>query len=350
LFNLPPLFSLKNKERKEKELIMASRPISDPAPEHATKISPEEEQATYAKHASMKKWFDIPEEDIIESHDGREASLLKYIYSHPKLDSELRGSPTAIMAVMDEFADKEEFLINIGHKKAEILTGLIHEHKPKVLLELGTYVGYCSPFSFFIAPPHPISINRLLLILTNVYSGTRYSALFFGSVMRDASLKSGDEKPRIYSLELDPLIASVAMNFVNLAGLGDIVEIIVGSSAHTLQRLRDEGVLGSDNVDMIFLDHAEELYKPDLELCEKLGYLDKPGTLVLADNVVRPGAPEYREYVRSNSRFSKSWGVRSLITPGDFEVCFTSFLQFCLAFVYSDNTCADLRTTGRDRG
>lgn len=116
------------------------------------------------------------------------------------------------------------------------------------------------------------------------------------------------------------------MNFVNLAGLSDVVEIIVGSSAHTLQRLHNEGVLGSGSVDMIFLDHAEDLYKPDLELCEKLGFLDKSGSLAIADNVVRPGAPEYREYVRSNPRFSKSWGVPSLIVPGDFEVCHDAFL------------------------
>ena len=97
---------------------------------------PEGQSINFTKYPSLRKIKDVA------SHDGREAELLKYIYDHPKLDSELRGSPTAILAVMDEFAAQEDFLINIGSDKATILSNLIHEHKPKVLLELGTYVGY----------------------------------------------------------------------------------------------------------------------------------------------------------------------------------------------------------------
>lgn len=43
------------------------------------------------------------------------------------------------------------------------------------------------------------------------------------------------------------------------------------------------------------------------------------GNLVVADNVVTPGAPQYRAYVRQNPRF-ESWGVKGLIIPGDLEV------------------------------
>jgi catechol O-methyltransferase len=134
--------------------------------------------------------------------------------------------------------------------------------------------------------------------------------------MREANQEG--EKLHLYSLELDPLIGSIAMDLVNLAGLSDIVEVIVGSSAHTLQRLHDQGILEKGSIDIIFLDHAEKLYKPDLELCEKLGFVDKKGCHVIADNVVRPGAPEYREYARMNPRFSDSWGVPALIMPGEF--------------------------------
>ena len=96
----------------------------------------EERTIDFAKYPSLRKIEDV------ESHDGREVKLLKYIYNHPKLDSELRGSPAAILAIMDEFAAQEDFLINIGCDKATILSTFIHEHKPKLLLELGTYVGY----------------------------------------------------------------------------------------------------------------------------------------------------------------------------------------------------------------
>lgn len=108
----------------------------------SNKSSPEEQSVIFVKYPSLKKIMNLPDEEVVESHDGREARLLKYIYNHPKLDSELRGSPTAILAVMDEFAAQEDFLINIGSDKAAILNNFIHEHKPKLLLELGTYVGY----------------------------------------------------------------------------------------------------------------------------------------------------------------------------------------------------------------
>jgi catechol O-methyltransferase len=114
------------------------------------------------------------------------------------------------------------------------------------------------------------------------------------------------------------------MNFVSLAGLSDIVEVIVGPSDHTLRRLHSQKHLVSGGIDMLFVDHVEDLYKRDVELCENLGLLDKEGCLVVADNVVRPGAPIYREYVRSNSRFAQSWGVSGLIIPGDIEVSYNA--------------------------
>ncbi len=40
--------------------------------------------------------------------------------------------------------------------------------------------------------------------------------------------------------------------------------------------------------------------------------------MIVADNVVRPGAPEYRELVRRHPGL-KSDGVRGLIQPGDLE-------------------------------
>lgn len=70
---------------------------------------------------------------------------------------------------------------------------------------------------------------------------------------------------------------------------------------------------------MLFLDHVEDLYVADFKVCEELGLL-KEGALVVGDNVVRPGAPEYRKYVREHPGLS-SKGVRGLIQPGDFEVC-----------------------------
>jgi catechol O-methyltransferase len=53
------------------------------------------------------------------------------------------------------------------------------------------------------------------------------------------------------------------------------------------------------------------------QVCEELGLLNK-GAVIVADNVVRPGAPDYRELVRSHPGL-KSEGVSGLIQPGDLE-------------------------------
>lgn len=49
----------------------------------------------------------------------------------------------------------------------------------------------------------------------------------------------------------------------------------------------------------MFLDHYKPAYTPDLKLCEQLGLI-KPGSVLAADNVIKPGNPPYLEYVRSS--------------------------------------------------
>ena len=65
----------------------------------------------------------------------------------------------------------------------------------------------------------------------------------------------------------------------------------------------------------------------DFKVCQELGLLKK-GSMVIADNVMKPGAPEYRAFVRGLSG-AQSDGVMGLIQPGDFEVSLNSlFFNF----------------------
>jgi len=48
--------------------------------------------------------------------------------------------------------------------------------------------------------------------------------------------------------------------------------------------------------DMIFMDHCKECYLPDLKLMEAAGLVGD-GTVIVADNVIYPGAPDFLEYV-----------------------------------------------------
>ena len=55
-------------------------------------------------------------------------------------------------------------------------------------------------------------------------------------------------------------------------------------------------------MDFVFIDHWKDLYLKDLKLLESHGLLRK-GTLILADNIIFPGAPDYLEYVQSSEKY-----------------------------------------------
>lgn len=88
---------------------------------------------------------------------------------------------------------------------------------------------------------------------------------------------------KLISLELDPHHAEVAKRNISAAGLGDIVEIRIGKAMDTLQQLINEG---AGPFDMIFIDADKPPYKEYFELSLKLS---RPGTLIIADNVIRDG-------------------------------------------------------------
>jgi catechol O-methyltransferase len=89
-------------------------------------------------HRKMTK-FDsskayAPQEDGTDFFDdGREIGLLHFIYSHKNLDS-IRGSPKDVIAVIDEYGRKKKYLMNVGEDKGRIVTDLIAEVKPKIMV------------------------------------------------------------------------------------------------------------------------------------------------------------------------------------------------------------------------
>jgi catechol O-methyltransferase len=188
-----------------------------------------------------------------------------------------------MLQAIDEFSSTHDFLISIGAHKANILSSLISKEEPKTVVELGGYLGY--------------------------------SAILFADAMRRSN--SSAQGLKVWSLEMNAEFASIAEKLIDIAGLSDIATVVVGSAEESLRKLKNEERLVK--VDMVFLDHAEELYVADFKVCEELGLLGE-GSVVVADNVVRPGAPEYRALVRGHPGL-KSEGIRGLIQPGDLEVC-----------------------------
>ncbi|OAL06727.1 S-adenosyl-L-methionine-dependent methyltransferase [Phaeosphaeriaceae sp. SRC1lsM3a] len=206
----------------------------------------------------QSKAYAAQEEEGQFFDDGREIELLHFVYGHQNIEK-IRGSPENVLAAIDEYGRTKKYLMNVGEDKGRIVTDLIAEVKPKTMVELGGYVGY--------------------------------SCILFGDAVR----KAGGQ--RYFSLERDPAFAAVIMSLVDLAGLSDVVKVIVGSSDESIARLTSSGQL--KHIDLMFLDHYKPAYTTDLKLCEELGLVTK-GSVLAADNVIKPGNPPYLEYVRSS--------------------------------------------------
>jgi predicted O-methyltransferase YrrM len=89
---------------------------------------------------------------------------------------------------------------------------------------------------------------------------------------------------QLISLEVDPRHAEIARANIARAGLAHAVEIVVGRAADSLQKLSVEG---RGPFDLIFIDADKPSYAEYLQWSLKLS---QPGTLILADNVIRKGA------------------------------------------------------------
>jgi catechol O-methyltransferase len=181
---------------------------------------------------------------------------VEFVTNHPKKD-EIKGSPEKVLQAIDEFGRTKKYLMNVGEDKGKIVTETIKENKPQVMVELGGYVGY--------------------------------STILFGATVREAGGK------RYISLERSPKFAKVITDLVKFAGLDGFVVVMVGPSSNGIRKLHGAGL---DTIDMMFLDHYKPAYTTDLKLCEHLGLIKK-GTVLAADNVIKPGNPPYLEYVRS---------------------------------------------------
>lgn len=187
--------------------------------------------------------------------DGREAALAARVVARAR-----PGDVDDAIRVIDDFGRHVSYLINVGDEKGEILDRAIRHVRPRRVLELGTYCGY--------------------------------SALRMARAMPPGA--------HLYSLEFNPDNAEIARRICAHAGVEDRVTVIVGTlgdGGTTLRTLREHHGFTEGSLDAVFLDHDKDAYLPDLRRILDEGWL-RPGTVVVADNVAVPGAPEYRAYMR----------------------------------------------------
>lgn len=257
---------------------------------------------------SIRQAACYPSLTTLQCDDGREISLLNHIHSHPSINL-LRNNPGAIVEAIDEFARKQDFLMTIGPAKRQIVTEIMAstDPKPKIFLEFGAYVGY--------------------------------SAIALASALRDLHPNAPPGSIRYLTFDNMPYWAAITSSLIELAGLKDIVEVVVGNVEDSLRRLHSKGKLAAASVDMILVDHYEKFYVPDLQVCEELGLL-RNGSVVLADNVLRPGAPEYLDYVKAGkalkSKEELEYVTRSVdsIMPNGWKVCHQDIKNTCDSVCY----------------
>ena len=110
------------------------------------------------------------------------------------------------------------------------------------------------------------------------------------------------EDGSLVSLEVDEHHAEVARENIAKAGLGDRVEVRVGDAQQLLSNMAEEAV---EPFDLTFIDADKVSYPEYLKWALRLS---RPGSLILADNVIRGGSviePE-DESARATRQFNES--------------------------------------------
>lgn len=205
--------------------------------------------------------------------DGREAAVADYVVANAR-----RGDLDDVLATMDAFAYRKSFLINIGDEKGALLDAAVRRAAPKLALELGTYCGYGA---MRIARAAPTA--------------------------------------RVYSVEFAAANAELARRIWAHAGVDDRITCVVGTlgdGGRTLDLLADEHGFGAGALDLLFLDHDKNAYLTDLQSILDRGWLHR-GSIVVADNVLFPGVPKYRAYMREHQ--GELWDTVEHKTHGEYQ-------------------------------
>ncbi|MCV7314697.1 class I SAM-dependent methyltransferase [Mycolicibacillus parakoreensis] len=186
--------------------------------------------------------------------DGREDAVVRYVLANARA-----GDVDDVLATIDRFAYDKSMLMNVGDEKGALLDAAVRRAEPTLALELGTYAGY--------------------------------SALRIARAAPQA---------RVLSVELAEANAANARAIWAHAGVSDRIGCVVGTlgdGGGTLDALARDHGLTPGALDFLFLDHDKVAYLPDLQSILDRGWLRREA-IVVADNVLVPGAPKYRAYMR----------------------------------------------------
>ena len=159
-----------------------------------------------------------------------------------------------------EQAVQSRFLPIVGRKKGALLESLVTKKQPKLILEIGTLVGY-------------------------------------SAILMARNLKNG----KIVCIEISPRAAAISRENIKEAGFEEIIKVIVGDALDALPAL--EGLF-----DFVFIDAAKEEYLKYLQLLEKKSAVKK-GCIIVADNakIFADAMRDYLHYVRNSGKYKSQF-------------------------------------------
>jgi len=158
-----------------------------------------------------------------------------------------------------ETMTKEKFLPIIGPDKGQVLIKVIHDSKPKRILEIGTLIGY--------------------------------SAILMA--------KELDADACLTTIEIHAGEAKLARENIERAKVRPKIDVIVGDAIKVIPKL-------TGRFDMVFIDAAKEEYFDYLKLIEKKFH---EGSVVVADNagIFADQMKEYLDYARSSGKYASKY-------------------------------------------
>ena len=136
-------------------------------------------------------------------------------------------------------------------------------------------------------PAHGVSPlqGRLLELLVRICGARR--VLELGTLGGVSAIWIGRALPEggwLVTVEVAPRAAAVASDAVRAAGLGQVVEVRLEDASVAMRSMLDAG---AEPFDFVFLDADKALAAEHLDLALQLS---RPGTVIVADTVVRGGA------------------------------------------------------------
>jgi catechol O-methyltransferase len=171
-----------------------------------------------------------------------------------------KDNVAAVLGELDAFADTSAWLMTVGPVKGRLLRAAAERVRPDaVALELGTYIGY-------------------------------------GALLLTEALPPGT---LVLTVEPDARRARLARRLLRHAGRLGQVRVLEGTLGEVMEQVRQAA--GSPGLGLVFIDHKKDRYLPDLRLLEDAPGLLRPGTIVVADNVLTPGAPDFRAHLHEHA-------------------------------------------------